>query len=82
MSRFYGHGDKVAYFFIAFGIYLLFRAISEARVTSLMGEALYISIAISRCTSCSPSARWSSSHSRSRSAALSRCACATSSDIP
>ncbi|MDY6267364.1 MAG: hypothetical protein SPL39_00150 [Selenomonadaceae bacterium] len=47
MSRFYGHGDKVAYFFIAFGLYLLFRAITEAHVTSLMGEALYISIAIS-----------------------------------
>ena len=47
MSRFHGHGDKVAYFFIAFGLYLLFRAITEAHVTSLTGETLYIAIAIS-----------------------------------
>lgn len=47
MSRFSFEGDKVAYFFIAFGIYLLFRAITEAHVTSLTGETLYISIAIS-----------------------------------
>lgn len=47
MSRFHGHGDKVAYFFIASGVYLLFRAITEAHVTSLTGETLYISIAIS-----------------------------------
>ena len=45
--RFHGHGDKVAYFFIAFSIYLVFRAVSEAHVTSLTGEALYLSIAAS-----------------------------------
>ena len=47
MSRFYGHGDKGAYWGIAFGVGLGLRRVAGERVTELMGEALYISIAIS-----------------------------------
>ena len=51
MARFHGHGDKVAYFFIAIGVYLLLRAFAEAKVSSLTVELLYVSIAISLLTS-------------------------------
>ena len=51
MARFHGHGDKVAYFFIAVGVYLLLRAFAEAKVSSLTVELLYVSIAISLLTS-------------------------------
>ena len=51
MARFHGHGDKVAYFFIAVSVYLLLRAFAEAKVSSLTVELLYFSIAISLLTS-------------------------------
>lgn len=47
MARFRSHGEKAAYLFIAIGVYLLLRAVSEARVSSLTAELLYISIAVS-----------------------------------
>lgn len=40
-------GDKVAYFFIAFSLYLLLRAFSEAHTAPLTNILLYVSIAIS-----------------------------------
>ena len=39
--------DKIAYFFIAFAIYLLLRAFATALVTPLVNVLLYVSIATS-----------------------------------
>ena len=39
--------DKIAYFFIAFALYLLLRAFSEVHVAPLTNILLYVSIAIS-----------------------------------
>lgn len=40
-------GDKIAYFFIAFSLYLLLRAFAEAHTAPLTNILLYVSIAIS-----------------------------------
>ncbi|WP_455048951.1 hypothetical protein [Mitsuokella sp.] len=40
-------GDKIAYFFIAFSLYLLLRAFAEAPTAPLTNILLYVSIAIS-----------------------------------
>lgn len=40
-------GDKIAYFFIAFSLYLLLRASAEAHTAPLTNILLYVSIAIS-----------------------------------
>ena len=39
--------DKIAYFFIAFALYLLLRAFSEVHTAPLTNILLYVSIAIS-----------------------------------
>lgn len=39
--------DKIAYFFIAFSLYLLLRAFSEVHTAPLTNILLYVSIAIS-----------------------------------
>lgn len=39
--------DKIAYFFIAFALYLLLRAFSEVHTAPLANILLYVSIAIS-----------------------------------
>lgn len=41
------HNDKIAYFFIAFALYLLIRAFAESASGSLTIILLYVSIAIS-----------------------------------
>lgn len=41
------YADKIAYFFIAFSLYLLLRAFSEVHVAPLTNILLYVSIAIS-----------------------------------
>lgn len=41
------HNDKIAYFFIAFALYLLIRAFAESSSGSLTIILLYVSIAIS-----------------------------------
>ncbi|TYZ24098.1 hypothetical protein [Selenomonas ruminis] len=41
------HADKLAYFFIAFAIYLLIRAFATALMIPLVNVLLYVSIATS-----------------------------------
>lgn len=41
------HADKIAYFFIAFAVYLLLRAFATALVIPLVNVLLYVSIATS-----------------------------------
>ena len=45
------HADKVAYFFIAFAVYLLLRAFSVYRTAPLVNVLLYVAIAVSLLTS-------------------------------
>lgn len=45
------HNDKIAYFFIAFALYLLIRAFSESASAPLTIIMLYVSIAISLLSS-------------------------------
>ena len=45
------HNDKIAYFFIAFALYLLIRAFSESASAPLTIILLYVSIAISLLSS-------------------------------
>ena len=41
------HGDKIAYFFIAFAVYLLIRAFSAHLTLPIVNVLLYVSIAAS-----------------------------------
>ena len=41
------HADKIAYFFIAFALYLLIRALATCAVSPLVNVTLYVSIATS-----------------------------------
>ena len=41
------HADKIAYFFIAFALYLLIRALATCAVSPLVNVMLYASIATS-----------------------------------
>lgn len=41
------HGDKIAYFFIAFAVYLLIRAFSAHLTMPIINVMLYVSIAAS-----------------------------------
>ena len=41
------HADKIAYFFIAFALYLLIRACATCAVSPLVNVMLYVSIATS-----------------------------------
>lgn len=45
------YADKIAYFFIAFALYLLLRAFSEVHTAPLTNILLYVSIAISLLSS-------------------------------